>query len=353
MFLPNTNAAAVLLLVVSAICWGSWANMQKRAGGRWRFELFYYDFSFGALVCGIVAAFTLGTLNSSELTVQDNLLITGYRNMAYAAGAGMVFNLGNILLVGALSVSGMAIAFPAGVGVALVTSAILNYALNPQIDATVLFTGVGLVLAAIVLIGAAYTSQIEARRVAANKAAAADPNAPPRRRLPRAARGIALSITGGLVLGGSYPLLAYGAWAEPAISPYGTALLFGVGIFVSTLLYNPFFMNFPVQGRPVEFKTYFSGGRREHLLGILGGAIWMAGAVSIFAVANSSGGAAFGVAGAFTLSSASAFVSAFWGAIAWREFKGSRGRVKLLVTGMFLFFAAGLAAILIAPTYAK
>ena len=154
-------------------------------------------------------------------------------------------------------------------------------------------------------------------------------------------------------MGGFYPLLAYGAWVEPAISPYGTALLFGAGIFISSLLYDPFLMNFPVQGRPVEFKTYFNGGRREHLLGILGGAIWMAGAVANFAAANSAGGAAFGMSGAFTIGSASAFMSALWGAIAWREFQGSSGRVKLLVTGMFLFFGAGLAAILIASASGK
>jgi glucose uptake protein len=243
MILPTTNAAAVMLLVLSAICWGSWANMQKRAGGRWRFELFYYDFSAGAMLCGIIAAFTVGSFDPKELTVQDNILITGYRNMVYAAGAGMVFNLGNMLLAGVLSVSGMTIAFPAGISVALVTAAVINYAFSPQVDATFLFTGIGLVLAAIVLICAAYTSQIEARRLAANRAAEADSNAPPRRRLPRAGRGIVLSAVGGIVMGGFYPLLAYGAWVEPAISPYSTALLFGTGIFLSTLLYNPFLMN--------------------------------------------------------------------------------------------------------------
>jgi len=265
----------------------------------------------------------------------------------------MVFNLGNMLLTAALSVSGMAIAFPTGIGVALITMAMFNYFFNPQGDPVVLFSGVALVLVAVVLAGAAYTSQIQARRIAANKAAAAEPDAPPRRRLLRAARGIALSTNGGVVLGLFYPLLTYGAWVEPTTGPYGTALLFGAGVLVSTFLYNPFFMNFPVQGRPVEFKTYFKGAKQAHLLGFLGGGIWMAGTVSNFAVANSSGGAVFGPTGSYTLGQASAFISFLWGWLAWHEFQGAKARVKVLLTGMFLFFAAGLAAIAIAPSYGR
>ena len=45
MTLPHSYAAALLLTILSMICWGSWANMQKLAG-KWRFELYYFDYTY-------------------------------------------------------------------------------------------------------------------------------------------------------------------------------------------------------------------------------------------------------------------------------------------------------------------
>ena len=353
MVLPGSYLSVLLLLVFSMICWGSWANMQKLAGGRWRFELFCFDFSLGVALCAVVAAFTLGSLDSKELTFEDNFLITGYRNMAYAAGAGMVFNLGNMLLIGAISVSGLALAFPVGLSLALVTGVAINYAVNPQGDPLMLFSGVALVVVSIILASAGYTANIEARRMAAAKAAAADPGAPPRRRLPRAARGIALSAICGVIMGLFYPLLIHEAWAEPAISPYGTAVLFGTGVLISTFLYNPFFMNFPIQGRPVELKAYFMGGKREHLLGVLAGAIWMGGGIASFIAVNSSAVGQVGPPVSYALGQGGIVIGTLWGIFGWREFHGSGTRAKLLLIGMFLFFGAGLAVVALAPLYGR
>ena len=105
MILPASQAATFALLVISLICWGSWANTLKLAG-KWRFELYYYDFALGFAVLAVVAAFTGGFLNPGELTFQDNFLITGYRNMAYVIAAGIVFNLGNMLLAATISTAG-------------------------------------------------------------------------------------------------------------------------------------------------------------------------------------------------------------------------------------------------------
>src|SRR5258708_6675201 len=172
MILPTTYLAGLLVLIFSMVAWGSWANTQKMLG-RWRFELFYYDFSIGAVFCAVAAAFTLGSWNSQELTFQDSLLITGYRNMAYAAGAGMVLNLANILLVGAISVSGLALAFPIGFGLALIVGVAMNYIGNPQGSAMLLFGGAFLLLLAIILNASAHSSHVGAQRAAARKAAAA------------------------------------------------------------------------------------------------------------------------------------------------------------------------------------
>src|SRR5215475_13772923 len=115
MILPTTYLAALVLLVFSMICWGSWANTQKLAG-KWRFELFYYDYSLGTLLCSVLLAFTFGSLHSQELTFTDNMLIVSKHHMAYALGAVAVFNLANMLLVAAISVSGLAVAFPVAIG---------------------------------------------------------------------------------------------------------------------------------------------------------------------------------------------------------------------------------------------
>src|ERR1700688_2791111 len=139
MILPETYASALLLIILSMLCWGSWANTFKLTG-KWRFELFYYDYSVGVLVAAIIAAYTFGSLGN-ELTFSDNMLVAAKRNMAYAVAGGMVFNLANMLLVAAISVAGLAVAFPVGIGLALVIGVIWNYFLNPQGNPTLLAAG--------------------------------------------------------------------------------------------------------------------------------------------------------------------------------------------------------------------
>jgi glucose uptake protein len=166
MILPTTYFGALLLLIVSMLCWGSWANTQKLAG-KWRFELFYYDYSLGVLLCAIVAAFTFGSWLPKELTFQDNFLIAGRRQMIYGVAAGAVFNLANMLLVAAIAVAGMAVAFPIAIGLALVIGVIWNFALNPQGNPFLLFGGAALVFAAIIINAFAYSTYVDAKNQAA------------------------------------------------------------------------------------------------------------------------------------------------------------------------------------------
>src|SRR3954453_23983412 len=159
MILPTTYATALLLTIVSMICWGSWANTFKLSKN-WRFELFYFDYSFGVLLMAVVAAFTFGSMGD-ELSFQDNLLIVGKRQMAMGLMAGGIFNLANMLLVAAISLSGLAVAFPVGIGLALVIGVIWNYIINPQGNPFLIFSGVALVLAAIVVDAFAYRAHAE------------------------------------------------------------------------------------------------------------------------------------------------------------------------------------------------
>src|SRR5882724_6218906 len=127
MMLPTTYLGALFLRVFSMLCWGSWANTQKLTG-KWRYELYYYDYALGVVVCAVIAAFTFGSLNSAELTFSDNFLISSYRKMAWGFFAGCVFNLANMMLVAGISVAGLSVAFPVGIGLALVIGVVWNYA---------------------------------------------------------------------------------------------------------------------------------------------------------------------------------------------------------------------------------
>jgi glucose uptake protein len=349
--LPATDTSALILLVFSMLCLGSWVNAQKLSG-KWRFELFYYDFSFGAIVCALVAAFTLGSMDSQELTFQDNLLIASRHSMAYAAGAGIVFNLGNMLLLGAVQASGMAVAFLIAFGLALAASAFGSYFQTPQINATLLLSGVALALAVVVLAGFAHSLLLESR-FAVNKPLRPDPRSPRSPKPPSAALGIMLSVLGGILISLSFPLIDVARTGEAGAGPYGAALLFGGGMFLSTLLYSPFFMNFPVFGPPVEIRAYFMGAKKHHLLGFLGGIVWMAGTIAAFV--SGSGPPATqpdrSLSGA--LPQAAALAAALWGLLAWRELHGATHRVKTLLTAALILLALGSTLVALAQFYSK
>lgn len=354
MMLPTTYLAALLLSIVSMICWGSWANTQKLAG-KWRFELFYYDYSLGVLLCAAIAALTFGSWIPKELTFSDNFLIASNHQMAYAVGAGVVFNLANMLLVAAIAVSGLAVAFPIAIGLALVIGVIWNFILNPQADPILLFGGALLVVVAIIVDAFAYGTYLEARQAAAVKALQPDPRAKTktRKRGLGAARGIVLSIVSGILMGAFYPIVVLAKEGENGVSPYGVAILFGAGVFLSSLVYIPFFLNFPVDGEPLNTAAYFKGSVRQHVLGIVGGLIWMAGGLANFIASSAPQKVQVGPAVSYALGQGSTMVSALWGLLVWHEFKGASQRVKLLLVVMLVLFLSGLGMISIAPLHAK
>lgn len=349
MLLPTTYVAALSLLIVSMFCWGSWANTQKLAG-RWRFELYYYDYSFGVLLCAVVAAFTFGSAVPQELTFQDNFLLASKRQMLDAFAAGAVFNLANMLLVAAIAVSGMAVAFPIGIGLALVIGVIWNFALNPQGNPVLLFGGALFVVIAIVVDAVAYSAYLESKR---DPKRPLDPRARVRVKPANAARGIFLSVLSGILMGMFYPLLEMGKEGENGVAPYGIALLFGAGVLISTFLYVPFFLNFPVEGQPIPLMDYFKGTMKQHLLGLLGGVIWMIGAITNFTAASTPATVQVGPAISYGLGQGATLVSALWGLLVWREFKGANFRVKALLAAMIVLFVAGLTMISIAPLHVR
>jgi glucose uptake protein len=353
MILPHTYLATLLILFLSMICWGSWANTQKMAGA-WRFELFYFDYAFGVLLTAVIIAFTFGSMGFDGFSFTDDMMIAAKRYSAMGFGAGVVFNLANMLLVAAISVAGLAVAFPVGIGLALIIGVIWNYVIRPQGNPILLFVGCTLVVGAIVVDAIAYRA-LGAMKL--EKLAQAGKAKSTRKKV--SLKGVFLSLASGVLMGSFYPLVVMakasewgGTAGENGLGPYAIGFVFALGVFLSTIVFNLFFMNLPVEGEPLELLDYFKGRPKQHLLGVLGGAIWCAGTLANFVGSSAPEQVQVGPAISLALGQGATMVSALWGLLLWKEFAGADTRIKALLVIMFVLFIAGLAMISVAPLYA-
>jgi glucose uptake protein len=334
MVLVHNYGLAVFFFLVAMTCWGSWANTQKLAAKNWRFELFYWDVVLGLLVFSLLAAFTLGSLGNEPdgRTFLEDLAQADGRSIAFGMLGGVIWNLGNLLLVAAIAVAGLAVGFPIGGGIAWLGGTILGYVIeistrgesssNPYL----LFIGMALAITAI------YLSMVSYKRLTAYQ------------KKP-SFKGIILSVLAGLFIAPFYTITMYGM--DPAfglsgagtLSPYSGAVFFALGAFLSTFIFNPFFMARPVQGEPVKMSAYFKGSLKSHWWGILGGSIWMLGMVVSF---MSSGE---GSTIAYALSNAAPVVAILWGVFVWKEFKEAPKGTSVILAAMFMLFLIGLVLI--------
>src|SRR6202000_1698297 len=152
---PETYQAALLLMLVSMLCWGSWANTLKLCPA-FRFQLFYWDYAIGVWLGALVLGLTAGSHGTSGNPFLVDLVETPLVSMEMAALGGVVFNIANLLLVAAIDVAGLAVAFPVGIGLALMVGSVWSYVVTPKGIPMLLFGGVALVTVAIVLDAAAY-----------------------------------------------------------------------------------------------------------------------------------------------------------------------------------------------------
>lgn len=347
MILPQTYAVALMLMIFSMLCWGSWANTYKLAG-KWRFELFYFDYAFGVVIAAAIYALTAGSLGFDGFTFMDDLMHAGKRQWFFGFLGGVVFNLANMLLVAAISVAGLAVAFPVGIGVALVVGVVWNYIIKPQGNPMLLFTGCGIIVAAIIVDAMAYRALGLIRHEQLAKAGKAKST---RKTVP--VKGIIISLVSGVLMGLFYPLVEKGKEGEVGLGPYSIGFVFAVGVLLSTPVFNLFFMNLPVEGEPVDFIDYFHGRLKQHLLGILGGAIWYTGTICSFVAASAPDSVQIGPAISYAVGQGATMVSALWGLLVWREFQGADMRVKSLVVLMLVLFVAGLAMVSVAPLFVR
>ncbi len=358
--IPTTYETTLALTILTMLCWGSWANTTKMAKG-YRFELFYFDYSIAVFLAATIAALTLGMMDSGAtdsqvlaLTFTDNLTTTYKLNIVYAFVGGAVFNLANMLLVAAIGVAGMAVAFPIGIGLALIGGAVLSYFVHPAGSAPLLFCGVALVFAAMVVSALAHAAH--------NRPDPTRPKASPSHPIQKgqaASRkaspmmGIGLSLASGVLMAAWYPLVELGKRGDLPLGPYAAAFCFAVGVLVTTPIYSIFFMRVPVEGREVKFHEYFEARPVHHLIGLLGGMIWTVGTIANFAASSAPASVNVGPAIAYALGQGAALISTLWGLLVWREFKGARPNVVVWLVLMILFYVGGLGLVAIAPLHGK
>ena len=262
MFIINAYSVAVLFCFITMLCWGSWGNTQKLASKTWRYEYFYWDYVIGILLLSVIFAFTLGSFGANGQPFLKNLGQAEWSNLASAFAGGIIFNAANILLSSAIALCGMSVAFPVGIGLALVLGVLINYFGAAKGNPTFIFTGVILIVIAILLNAFAYKKASIGAQKVSNK-------------------GIIISIAAGIIMAFFYRFIAASMdldnFAEPAagkLTPYTAVFIFALGIFVSNFLFNTFVMKKPVQGEPIPVSGYFKGNFKTHWIGILGGVIW-------------------------------------------------------------------------------
>lgn len=331
MFIVQSYTLAVLFCVVTMLCWGSWGNTQKLAAKTWRYEFFYWDYVLGVLLFSVLSAFTLGSIGAEGRPFLSDLAQADGSSLGSAFLGGVVFNAANILLSAAIALCGLSVAFPVGIGLALILGVLINYFGAAKGDPTLIFTGVAFITVAIVLNAFAYKkASIGTKKVSG--------------------KGLFLSLSAGLIMSFFYRFVAASMdlenFASPAagkLTPYTAVFIFSLGVFASNFIFNTIAMKRPVEGEPVSISGYFKGKAVTHWVGILGGVIWCIGQ-SFSMIASEKAGAAI----SYGLGQGATLISALWGILIWKEFKGAPAVSNRLNIGMFILFVVGLAFLIYA-----
>ena len=333
MFIVHSYLLAVVFCFITMLCWGSWGNTQKLAGKTWRYELFYWDYVIGMVLFALLLGLTMGSIGEQGRPFIEDLMQANGRGVLSVLLGGIIFNASNILLSASVSLAGMSVAFPLGVGLALVLGVIINYIGAPKGDPMLLFVGVALIVVAIICNG------IASGRMSKGGDAGASNR-----------KGIILSMVAGVLMSFFYRFVAAAMdldnFEQPTagmLTPYSAIFVFSIGVLLSNFVFNTFVMRRPFVGEAVSYKEYFKGTLSTHLVGVLGGAIWCLGTAFSYIAAGKAGAAI-----SYALGQGAPMIAAAWGVFIWKEFKGSDSKTNTLLTVMFLFFIAGLAMIVVA-----
>jgi glucose uptake protein len=317
MFTPHSLGVALFMMITSAICWGSWANTYKGVKN-YRFELFYWDYAIGIFLISLILGHTMGMTGNDPSNLVNNIHSTGWDNIISTMVGGAIFNLANLLLVAAIDMAGLAIAFPVSIGIALVVGVISSYIIQPKGSAGLLAAGVACALIAVVLDGKAYGSLAGAGRSVTKKS-------------------LIVCVVSGVLMGLWAPFVTRAMTKGNPLGPYGVAIFLTLGALLSCFIWNIYFMKRPLVGEPVSFSGFFRGPLSGHALGLLGGLIWGTGMVFNLVAANFTG-----VAISYAIGQSAPMVAALWGVLAWKEFEGAPGKAKVYLFLMFIFYCLGI-----------
>lgn len=332
MVIVDNYSVAVAMSFITMLCWGSWANTQKLATKNWKYQLFYWDYGFGVLILALVLALTMGSFGSSGRSFIVDLQQASNQSIGWAVLGGIIFNLSNVLLVGAVDIAGLAVAFPLAIGLALIIATITNYIASPLGNPYFLFLGVACVIIALVADVLAY-----------KKIPSSGQKTP--------VKGFILSVLSGITMGFFYRFVAASMSTDfvnmeiGKLSPYSAVVIFSVGLVLSNFIFNSILMIKPFTGESVAFSDYFKKGTPKlHLIGILGGAIWGLGMMFSILSAGSTGYAISYGLGA----QGGTLVAALWGVFIWKEFKNAPKETNMLLAIMFSFYIIGLVLVILA-----
>jgi len=320
MFTPHSFGIALLMMIGSALFWGSWANTYKGVKN-YRFELFYWDYAVGIFLMSLIFALTMGSTGHDSSSFLNNIQAADTSNILWTMVGGAIFNLANLLLVAAIDMAGLAVALPVSIGIALVVGTVLSYILQPKGNILFLAAGVACALIAVIFDGKAFGS-LAGGRTATRKS-------------------IVICIVSGVLMGLWNPFVAYGATRGNSLTPYSSVVFLTLGALLSCFIWNLYFMRKPLAGEPVNFSGFFHAPASGHLLGLLGGAIWTTGTMF-----NVVAGKAIGFAISYAIGQSAPMVGALWGVFAWKEFAGAGTKAKIFLFLMFVFYC--LAILLVA-----
>jgi glucose uptake protein len=324
MFVPSTFAVALLMTILSTVCWGSFANTYKGTRN-YRFELYYWDYGIGICLIALILAFTMGSSAGGPTAFLANLHAADTSNLVYAGLGGFIFNIANVLLIAGIEIVGLAVAFPLSIGIALAEGAVLAYALQPKGNPILLATGVLMGVLAVILVGKSYS------------ALRSGGEAPSR-------KGVIVCVISGILMGTWAPFVTLAMTRGNTLTPYTTTVFLTLGAFVCCFVFNTILMRKPIIGAPVAGSDYFRAPASYHALGLLGGTIWGLGMVF-----NLVAGAKVGVSISYAIGQASPMVACLWGVFVWKEFRGASPKAKGYLAAMFAAYI--LAIVLIASAH--
>lgn len=335
MILPGSAAFTLALFILSMICMGSWASTYKLCG-KWRWELYYFDFAFGLLGAALLAAFTFGSLGFDGFSFMDDFLHAGKKQILFVFAAGAVFNLANMLIVAAISIGGMAIPLSISLSIAAAIGVVATYLTTAAGNAVLLFSGALVLLVSVIFAAVTYRNHQEIKLLQMIEAGLAKST-----KKKVSIKAVTLSIFGGILLGGFSPILQLGIGGDIGLGPYSATVIVAIGVLFTGFVLNLFFMNLPIEGEPVEITDYFRASVITHLKGMMGGALWSVGMVSAGVAAIAEGDAKVPVANAFAFSQGAILIAVFWGLFIWKDLDSWDARVKTTAGLMVVLFILG------------